>query len=294
MDLHQLTTIFCEIDDFCKEFDKQIDARALPATTVKNKRGPKCCLSDSEIMMILIMFQSSRVRDFKNFYLLSLSVFYKDLFPKLTSYTRFVSIMNRAILPLILFIQSKSGERTGIYYADSSCFPTCHIKRSRRHKTFRGISEYGSTSVDWFFCLKLHLVINHQGQLINFKITKGARSDCKEVESLVKSLQGLLFGDKGYISKKLFDTLFSNGLKLITRQRKNMKQKIILNDHEKQLLDQRGIIETVIGHLKHHFQIWHTRHRSPLNAMTHLISSLADYVIEPLKLSAIKMIASCS
>jgi hypothetical protein len=294
MDLHQLTTIFCELDDFCKEFDKQIDARALPTTTIKNKRGPECCLSDSEIMTILIMFQSSRVRDFKNFYLLSLSVFYKDLFPKLPSYTRFISIMNRAILPLIFFIQSKSGERTGLYYTDSSCLPTCHIKRSRRHKTFRGISEYGRTSVDWFFGLKLHIVINHQGQLINFKITKGARSDCKEVETLVSSLQGLLFGDKGYISKKLFHTLFSNGLKLITRQRKNMKQKIILNDHEKQLLDQRGIIETVIGHLKHHFQIWHTRHRSPLNAMTHLISSLAAYVIEPLKLSAIKMIAGCS
>ena len=73
-----------------------------------------------------------------------------------------------------------------------------------------------------------------------------------------------------------------------------MKQKIILNDHEKQLLDQHGIIETVIGHLKHHFQIWHTRHRSPLNGMAHLISSLAAYVIEPLKLSAIKMIAGCS
>lgn len=89
----------------------------------------------------------------------------------------------------------------------------------------------------------------------------------------MQSLQGLLFGDKGCTSKKLFDSLFSNGLKLITHQRKNMKQKIILNDHEKQLLDQRGIIETVIGHL---------------------ISSLAAYVIEPLKLPAIKMIASCS
>ena len=294
MDLHQLTTIFCEMDDFCKEFDKQIFARALPTGEIKNKRGPDCCLSDSEIMTILIMFQTSRFRDFKNFYLQSLTIFYKNLFPKLPSYTRFISIMNRAILPFILFIQSKSGEHTGIYYTDSSCLPVCHIKRSRRHKTFRGMSEYGRTSVDWFYGLKLHIVINHQGELINFKITKGARSDCKEVESLVKSLQGLLFGDKGYISKKLFDNLFANGLKLITRQRKNMKQKIILNDHEKQLLDQRGIIETVIGHLKHHFQIWHTRHRSPLNAMTHLISSLATYVIEPLKLSAIKMIAGCS
>jgi hypothetical protein len=37
------------------------------------------------------------------------------------------------------------------------------------------------------------------------------------------------------------------GLKLIARKRKNMK--------EKQLLHQRGSIETVIGHLKHYYQV---------------------------------------
>ena len=53
-------------------------------------------------------------------------------------------------------------------------------------------------------------------------------------------------------------------------------------------LNQRGVVETVIGHLKHHYQIWHTRHRSVLNAITHLVSALAAYTIEPLKISAIK------
>jgi len=48
-----------------------------------------------------------------------------------------------------------------------------------------------------------------------------------------------------------------------------------LNDYEKQLLNQRGTIETVINHLKHFYQVWHTRHRSMINAMTHLISALA-------------------
>lgn len=104
---------------------------------------------------------------------------------------------------------------------------------------------------------------------------------------MLRKLEGLAFGDKGYISKKLFDMLFSQGLKLITRKRKNMKKEP-LSDYEQQLLNQRGIIETVIGHLKHHYQIWHTRHRSILNAMTHLVSALAAYAIEPLKISAIK------
>ena len=57
------------------------------------------------------------------------------------------------------------------------------------------------------------------------------------------------------------------------------------------LLCKDGKIETVIGHLKHHYQVWHTRHRSIINAMTHLVSALAAYAIEPLKLSAIKLLA---
>ena len=67
-------------------------------------------------------------------------------------------------------------------------------------------------------------------------------------------------------------------------------QPMVLNDYEKQLLHQRNTIETVINHLTFHYQVWHTRHRSLLNAMTHLISALAAYAMDPLKLSAIKLL----
>ena len=199
--------------------------------------------------------------------------------------------MNRVIFHLIIFAQINSGKRTGIYYIDSSCLPVCHIKRSRRHKTFEEIAQYGRTSVGWFFRLKLHIVINNLGELIAFKITSGKQHDAKAGESIMKKLHGLMFGDKGYIGKELFSRLLGKGLKLITRGRKNMKEKIY-SPFEKQLLNQRGIIETVINHFKHHYHIWHTRHRSVLNAMTHLMAGIAAYVIEPLKISAIKLLAS--
>ncbi len=62
--------------------------------------------------------------------------------------------------------------------------------------------------------------------------------------------QGLVFGDKGYICKKLFDELYQKGLKLITRYRKNMKNKLALNEYDRQLLNQRNLVETVIDHYK--------------------------------------------
>lgn len=66
-----------------------------------------------------------------------------------------------------------------------------------------------------------------------------------------------------------------------------MKQEL-LSAYQQQLLDQRGLIETVIGHLKHHYQVWHIRHRIVLNAMTHLVTALAAYALEFLKKLAIK------
>ena len=199
--------------------------------------------------------------------------------------------MNRVILPLVLFTQLYSGKRTGRYYIDSSCLPVCHIKRSRRHRTFQTVAQYGRTSVCWFFGLKLHIVINDCGELIAFKITKGNQHDGQVAESLLHTLQGLAFGDKGYIGKALAARLLKQGLKFITRTRKNMKNPV-LSSLEKQLLNQRGIVETVIGHLKHRYQVWHTRHRSIINAMTHLVAALTAYIIEPLKMSAIKLLAA--
>ena len=103
----------------------------------------------------------------------------------------------------------------------------------------------------------------------------------------------MMFGDKNYVSKKVTETLLERGLKLITKVRNNMK-KPLLTKLEKQLLRQRGIIETVIDHLKNHLNIWHTRHRSLINAMTHLVTALACYCLEPMKISAIKSLADFS
>jgi len=285
----QLIRIFCDIDEFCKELDSYTQHKLLSGPS-KNPRGPACQLALSEIMTILVMFHFIRFRDFKTFYIGYLEKYWRSYFPKLPSYNRFIELIPRAIFPLTLFTHIQGGKRTGIYYIDSSCLPVCHLKRHRRHKTFEDIASFGRTSVSWFFGLKLHLVTNEQGELIAFKITTGSASDGKCAESLLIALQGLAFGDKGYLEKKLFETLLQKGLKLITRKRKNMKP-MELSEYEKQLLNQRNIIETVINHLKHHYQVWHTRHRSVVNAMTHLVSSLAAYAIEPLKLSAIKLLA---
>ena len=121
MDIHQLTHIFCQIDDFCKDFASYTETKLLPSSSGQKRRGPTCCLSDSEIMTIVVAFQSSGYRNFKTFYTGFLARFFVSEFPTLPSYNRFIEIMHRISFHLILFAQLHAGKKTGIYYID--CIP---------------------------------------------------------------------------------------------------------------------------------------------------------------------------
>lgn len=162
-------------------------------------------------MTIQILFQMIGYRNFKTFYTGFLQKYLAHYFPKLPSYVRFIELMSRSFFHLTLFTQLKCGKKTGIYYIDSSCLPVCHLKRSKRHKTFDAVAEYGKTSVGWFFGLKLHIVINDKGELIAFKITRGNRLDVAAAQSTLKPLRGLAFGYKGYIGKKYSMCLLKEG-----------------------------------------------------------------------------------
>lgn len=74
-------------------------------------------------------------------------------------------------------------------------------------------------------------------------------------------LFGKLFGDLGYLSEPLKIVLRQQKLELITKVKKNMKNKF-LNLGDKLLLRKRAIIETIFDQLKNISQIEHTRHRS--------------------------------
>jgi len=96
--------------------------------------------------------------------------------------------------------------------------------RIYRHKVFQDVAKRGRTSADWFFGLKLHIVINNQEDIMNFTLTEGNGDDRAVVEHLVDKLQGWLFGDRGYISKKLAQSLANKGLELIAKIKTNMKE----------------------------------------------------------------------
>ena len=282
--LTNILGLFCIIDDLSIEFDRVVAENAIEQGQ-KKRRNRKSRLSDSEVMTILILFHQSRYQDLKSFYLKYVQVHLKSEFPKTVSYNRFVELQSKVGLKPTMFLNMCClGKCTGVSFIDSTPLRACHIKRERSHKTMKGWAQKGRSTMGWFYGFKLHLVINDKAEIITYQITPGNTDDRAPLkdDSFTKKLFGKLIGDRGYISKSLFDKLFVDDIHLITKLKKNMKNSL-MHIHDKILLRKRAIIETVNDLLKNVCQIEHTRHRSVNNFITNLIAGLLAYNLMPKK-----------
>ena len=130
----------------------------------------------------------------------------------------------------------------------------------------------------WFFGFKLHIVINDKGEILDFLFIQADVDDRTPLKNknFHDKIFGKLVGDKGYISKDLFDELFIDGIHLITKIRKNIKNSLMLIK-DKVLLRKRALVETVNDELKNICQIEHTRHKCFENFIGNLVAGLIAY-----------------
>jgi len=272
--------LFCDIDDFCLLFEPLWKKRLLGAGSRRRDRAGCLCLS--EVMTIIVMFHSSSYRNFKAYYTEQVLKHYVGDFPRLPSYQRFVELMPRALVPLCGYLQMRKGRCSGISFIDSTSLRVCHNRRIHSHKVFEGCARRGKTSVDWLFGFKLHFVINDRGELLSLCLTPGNVDDRRPVPGLVRELFGKLFGDKGYISQPLFETLYDDGVRLVTKLKTNMKNRLV-SMFDKIMLRKRAVIESVVDQLKNISQIEHSRHRSVANCFVNLLAGLVAYTFREKK-----------
>ena len=267
---------------FCKAYEEYCRNKLLMD---KEEVIPRTRMSLSEIMTILIMYQLSGYKTFKWYYTKHLMKHQRKDFPDLVSYNRFVEIMKFALVPLILYtIKARSDKCSGISFVDSTPLKVCDNHRIYSHRVFKDYAKKGKSSMGWFYGFKLHFIINDCGEILSFCLTSGNVDDRNEevMESLTKEIFGKLFADRGYISSKLFEKLYAKDITLVTRAKKNMKNKL-MDYNDRLMLCKRTVIESVNDFLKNICNVEHSRHRSVTNFLVNLLSALAAYSFLPKK-----------
>lgn len=279
--MSSLEALFCHVDDGCRVFEPKLEQTRLSADNKARKRGK--ILTLSEIMTILIAFHQNHYRNFKHFYLDHVCVYWRQEFPQLPSYQRFIEWIPSTLIPLCVYLKHCFGRCTGISFVDATKIQVCHNRRISSHRVFDNLAARGKTSVDWFFGFKLHLVVNEEGELLNVHLTPGNVDDRKPVNKLLQSLFGKVFADRGYVSQSLGEELLKDfGIEFFAKPKRNLKNRLI-RLYDKLLSRKRSIVETIIDQLKNISQIEHSRHRSPVNFCVNLLCGLIAYCHQPKK-----------
>ena len=118
----KITEIFCIADDFCKEFESEIDKIGIPNDAKCKHRLRKWRMSKSEIITIMICFHFNSYRNFKHYYMFFVKEHLGDMFPHLLSYNRFLELEARVSVEMMMFLQICCfGRCTGISFIDSTC-----------------------------------------------------------------------------------------------------------------------------------------------------------------------------
>ena len=100
--LKDITLLFCFVDDFCKECEKQMRNYLIENNKKMHKPTRVPELEMSEMITIILLFYRSNMLNFKTFYKY-LELHHKRDFPKMPTYERFCAIKQKAI-PMLMWL----------------------------------------------------------------------------------------------------------------------------------------------------------------------------------------------
>lgn len=168
-------------------------------------------------------------------------------------------------------LEELAARQAHLYRVDGFPIPVCGFKRAPQAKVFQGLASFGSstTKLGTFYGFRGHLLIDANGVVLGLSVTAANVDERDVVPELVLGLEGRLLGDKGYIRQDLSDDLARHDLTLLTPLRNNMEGYDPLTNQA--ISRERQLVETVIGHLDHWFDIERMRARD----LWHLTSRLA-------------------
>jgi hypothetical protein len=240
-----------------------------------NKRGFRPLLSLVDIATIIWIQSIFNICNLKSLYLLVCS-HYNEVFttPCYKNFVRTINIASK-YLPL-----SFDNGKSKIKIIDSTPLEVCSIQREKRHKTMKLIATKTNNGTRLYYGLKLHIIIEPKGSIINARITTASTHDTIGHRMFLSHYPNSIYiGDKGYISKENSEIASRFSSLIYTPLRKNMKTTEIVNQKQKTYRSIRKKVETTFSLLKTRYNLVSTLPRSVNGYLTHYIRSIFMYQI---------------
>lgn len=264
--------IFCIVDDYVKTTTSKYRLR---------RRGFYPKLSDSEVITMEIIGEFLECDTDKGIWEYFIR-HWKDWFPAIGSRATFAKqcanlwkVKQKIWKHLVNLL---GADKESVHIVDGFPIPICHFKRAYHSCCFRGEAAYGycASKNETYYGFHGLFVIDFNGVISEFTVTPANIDERDALWECIPSIQGLLVGDKGFISNPIKECLLIENIQLETPLRKNMKDD---RDQEyvKSLMSIRRLVETVIGQLAGRFNIekvwardlWHLTNRLTRKVLSH-------------------------
>ena len=191
---HQMTEIYCFVDDFFKTRPRLAQWRHSPHAYPH--------FSEAEVLTIAWLQGVLAVATLKQTYRLGAQNWGRA-FPLLPSYTQWLTRVHH-LLPqvggLVALTCTHAARAARLYLLDSKPIPLCLPIRHGRVRLLRDEGAYfGKPSKGWCFGFKLHLLRHIDGRVLNIILTPGNFADRLPALALVQAVDGgVTLGDLGY------------------------------------------------------------------------------------------------
>lgn len=263
----------------CVEDELQTLTQAQPIRS----RGFEPGLSDAEVLAMEIVGEYQNYDSDKGIW----SYFrrhWHSWFPKLSSRSTFV----RQAANLWQYkhrLQQRLAAALGafeedVHLIDGLPMRLCCLTHAGRCQSFQGVAAYGYCAAkdEKFYGFRGHLNVSLNGVITDFTVTPANGDEREALWEVTQQIQGLLIGDKGYISQSLQSELKQANVDLQTPLRSNMQEtrpKAVV----RQLQTVRRLIETVNAQLSERFQferirardLWHLTSRVNRKVLAHTL-----------------------
>lgn len=237
--IDQVVTIYCICDDVVRYLSLE--------------ERPCCKMSTSEVMTFAITSALVFNGDYKKSRLVCSNFkFFKKILSHSQLVRRIHQIPQSAWFMIFYSLQIYlRNDKNNLFIVDS--FP---VKAYENHKSFRAkifkekeYHGYTASKKQYFFGIKVHMIIDTDGIPIEFVFTPGSCSDILALKNMKIDLSNgsLLFGDRAYNNYAFEDALASKmGISLVAKRKHNQKR-IHQEEVEKQLRSERNKIETTFS-----------------------------------------------